>query len=86
MIYDNLKNYIENMREVKELKISKDLPENKKVQFEMLKSIFIARNGLDFKFKEIYEKSEPIFHFEEECSEEILKNYEKSYFKYIRRN
>lgn len=84
-IKECIKNYIENMREVKELKISKDLPENKKVQFEMLKSIFIARNGLDFKFKEIYEKSEPIFHFEEECSEEILKNYEKSYFKYIRR-
>lgn len=84
-IKECIKSYIEKMREAREMKISKELPENRKVQFEMVKSIFIARNGLDFKFKEIYEKSESIFHFEEECSEEILKNYEKSYFKYIRR-
>ena len=65
-IEECIKHYIEEMRKIKEFKISKEISQNSKIHFELLKSICISRieNGEEFRY--IYDKLFKIFEFEKE--------------------
>ena len=80
-----IKHYREELRKTKEFKISKEIPQNIKIHLELLKSICNSRieNGEDFRY--VYDKLFKIFEFEKEVNEELIKKYEKNYFKYARR-
>ena len=80
-----IKQYIEEVRRVKEFKISKEITQNSKVHFDILKSICIARREMGEDFSYIYDKVFEKFEFDKEADDELIKRYEKNYFKYARR-
>lgn len=80
-----IKQYLEKLRQNKELKISKEIHSNSRIQFEILKSVCEARIEMGEEFRYIYDILYKNFQFGNKNIEETVKNYEKNYYIYVRR-
>lgn len=70
------------------IEISKEVTRNRKFQFEVLKSLFIARKNIADRFDdftELYNMAKLYFDIENSDINESVKKYEESYLKYCRK-